>query len=424
MIVFVARFGGVRCSQVEPPEPIGAPEEQPQDDVAPETAPVPAQPSGPPLPRDAVARAYKVPRARRDRSSYLRLDLAESLRPASPRVLEAITQLRPEALSRYPDPWPLLDELASHHRVPTDRLTVTAGADEAIRWSFNAFLEPGARVVIPRPTFGSFLAAAEAGGAFVERVDHGEDFEVSFDVLLKSLSPRVPRMLCIANPNAPTGTALQTEEILELARQSLDTVFLVNESFATFHGHSLLDDGAGAELPPNVLVLRSFSKDFGLAGMRVGYLLGHPEIISAVDLARPSFTLSSASIAAARAALADLPAMEAHVCSVKEALSRLAARLETRNIQSVQTRANFLLIRLASPIQPWAAAFAAHGILVGTTGHSGPLAPYIRVTVNDESESKRFLDVLDLILRMGIPGAARVRGVPGKWDELDSEGMA
>jgi histidinol-phosphate aminotransferase len=279
-------------------------------------------------------------------------------------------------------------------------------------------------VVIPRPTFGSFLAAAEAGGAFVERVDHREDFEVSFDALLKSLSPRVPRMLCLANPNAPTGTALQTNEILALARRSPETVILVNESFASFHGHSLLDAGAGADLPPNLVVLRSFSKDFGLAGLRVGYLLGHPEVISAVDLARPSFTLSSASIAAARAALSDLPAMEAHVCSVKEALSRLAAKLGTRDIQSVQTRANFLLILLASPIQPWAAAFAAHGILVGTTGHSGPLAPYIRVTVNDESESKRFLDVLDLILRMGIPGATRVRGVPGKWDEFDSEGMA
>jgi histidinol-phosphate aminotransferase len=409
---------------VEPPEPIGAPKEPPQDDVAPQVRPELEQPSGPPSPRDAVARAYKVPRARRDRSDYLRLDLAESPRPASPRVLEAIQQLRPDALSRYPDPWPLLDALAGHHGVPTDHLTVTAGADEAIRWTFNAFLEPGARVVIPRPTFGSFLAAAEAGGAFVERVDHNADFEVSFDALVKSLSPRTPRMLCLANPNAPTGTALQSSALLELAQRSPETLILVNESFVAFHGHSLLDEGAGADLPPNMLVLRSFSKDFGLAGLRVGYLLGHPGVISAIDLARPSFTLSSASIAAGLAALGDLPAMEAHVRSVKEALARLAAKLETREIHSVQTRANFLLVRLASPIQPWAAAFAAHGVLVGTTGHSGPLAPYIRVTVNDDGEAKRFLDVLDLILHMGVPGAARVRGVPGKWDELDNEGMA
>lgn len=385
---------------------------------------MPEQAVGPPKPRDAVARAYKVPRARRDRSDYLRLDLAESPHPASPRVLEAIHRLRPEALSHYPDAWPLVDVLAAHHEVPTDQVTVTAGADEAIRWTFNAFVEAGARVVIPRPTLGAFLSAAEAGGAFVERVDHDDSLDLDTHALIKSLSPRTPRLVCLANPNAPTGTALESAEILQIATLAPDTLVLVNETFASFHGHSLLDGGAGRDLPPNLVVLRSFSKDFGLAGMRVGYLVGHSDAISAIDHARPSFTLSSASLQAALAAMADLPAMEAHVVQVKETLARLAKKLSSRDIEAIQTRANFLLIKLAAPIQPWAAAFAAHNVLVGTTGHTGPLAPYIRVTVSDDTESARFLDVLDLILRMGVPGAAQVRGVPGKWDEVDSEGMA
>lgn len=332
--------------------------------------------------------------------------------------------MRAEELACYPDPTPLVSALAVHHSVPMERVTVTAGADEAIRWAFNAYLEPGARVIIPRPTFGAFLSAAEAGGAFVERVDHDEDLEISIDQLSRVLSPRTPRMLCLANPNAPTGTALQNAEIVRLARQSPETLLLVNETFATFHGHSLLDGGAGATLPANILVLRSFSKDYGLAGMRVGYLVGHPEVIAAVDLARPSFTVSSVSLRAAVAALEDHSAMQAQVARQAEVQERLAAQLEKRAIEVFRTRTNFLLVRLASPIQPWAAAFAAHKVLVGTTGHSGPLAPYVRVTVNDDAEAKRFLDALDVILRMGVPGAARVRGVPGKWDNLESEGMA
>jgi len=409
---------------VEPPEPIGELTEQALSDSSAELSEEPEVVLGPPHPREAVAKAYAVPRTRRDRSEYLRLDLAESPRPASPRVLEAVHALRPEALSRYPDPGPLVEALASHHGVASDRVTVTAGADEAIRWTFNAFLEPGARVIIPRPTFGAFLSAAEAGGAFVERVDHGEDLEISVDLLAKAMVPRTPRMLCIANPNAPTGTALKNEELLMLAGQSPETLVLVNEAFSSFHGFSLLDRDREEELPPNILILRSFSKDFGLAGMRVGYLVGDPRVVSAIDLARPSFTLSSASIAAALAALGDISAMNAHVGQVRETLARLASKLESREIESIQTRANFLLIRLASPIQPWAAAFAAHGVLVGTAGHSGPLAPFIRVTVNDDEEAHRFLNVLDLILRMGVPGAARVRGVAGKWEDLESEGMA
>lgn len=381
-------------------------------------------PARPPFPREAVARAHKVPRGRPNRLDFLRLDLAETRRPASPRVLAEVQAMRAEELACYPDPTPLVNALAVHHGVPMERVTVTAGADEAIRWAFNAYLEPGARVIIPRPTFGAFLSAAEAGGAFVERVDHGEDLEISIEQLSRVLSPRTPRMLCLANPNAPTGTALQNAEIVGLARQSPDTLVLVNETFATFHGHSLLDGGAGPTLPPNILVLRSFSKDYGLAGMRVGYLVGHPEVIAAVDLARPSFTVSSVSLRAAVAALEDSSAMLAQVARQAEVQERLAVQLEKRAIEVFRTRTNFLLVRLASPIQPWAAAFAAHKVLVGTTGHSGPLAPFVRVTVNDDAEAKRFLDALDVILRMGVPGAAKVRGVPGKWDNLDSEGMA
>jgi histidinol-phosphate aminotransferase len=240
----------------------------------------------------------------------------------------------------------------------------------------------------------------------------------------KLLSPRTPRLVCIANPNAPTGTALTNDEVHALAAASPTTLFLINETFVAFHGRSLLDDGAGLSLPPNLLVLRSLSKDYGLAGMRVGYLVGAPEVIRAVDVARPSFTTSAATLAAALAALGDPAAMEAHVARVHASLERLQVRLAQRKIEALETRCNFLLIRLAAPIQPWAAAFAAHKILVGTSGHAGPMADFIRVTVNDDDEADRFLDVLDVILRMGVASATRVRGVTGRWDDLDSEGMA
>lgn len=344
--------------------------------------------------------------------------------PASERVVEAIRSLTAEDLARYPDPWPLRDVLAAEHSVPTERIAITAGADEAIRWTFNAYLEPGARVVIPRPTLGAFLAAAEAAGAFVERVDHrDEDHELPMEAFERALAPRTPRLVCIANPNAPTGTALTTADLHRLAVLSPQTLFLVVETFVTFHGHSLLDDGAGTDLPPNLLVLRSMSKDYGLAGMRIGYLVGHPEVISAINAARPGLTVSAASLAAGLAALKDRPAMERRVARVRAALRDLAQRLKERGVESKPTRCSFLLIKLSSPIQPWAAAFAAQGILVGTTGHAGPLAEYVRVTVNDSDETQRFLDTLDLILRMGVAGATQVRGVPGRWDQIDSEGM-
>ncbi len=381
----------------------------------------PEEEAGPPLPRDSVLRAHRAPRGRPDRTGYLRLDLGESARPASPRVLQALQQLAPEDLSRYPDSSPLTAKLARLHRVSPQQVIVTAGSDEAIRWTFSAFVEEGARVAIPRPTFGSFVTAAEAAGAFVERIDYLDDLSFPVEEFHKRLAPLTPRMAVLANPNAPTGTTLPDETVLDFAGLSPSTLFLVNESFASYQEHSLLDRD---DLPPNLLVLRSFSKDYGLAGMRIGYLVGDPEVISALQVVRPAHTVSNAALRVASVALDERDAMLSHVAEVRSVMESLVRKLETRSIKALATAANFVLVKLSSPIQPWAAAFAAHKILVGTWGHVGPMASYIRITVNNDDESSRFLDTLDLILHQGIPGASQVKGVPGEWSDLGSEGMA
>jgi len=368
-----------------------------------------------------VQRAHRAPRGRPDRTGYLRLDLGESSRPASPRVLQALQQLAPEELSHYPDSSVLTSKLARLHRVEPQQVIVTAGSDEGIRWSFSAFVEEGARVAIPRPTFGAFLTAAEAAGAFVERIDYLEDLSFPVEEFRKRLSPPTPRMAVLANPNAPTGTTLPNEILLEFAHVSPNTLFLINESFASYQEHSLLDRGS---LPPNLLVLRSFSKDYGLAGMRIGYLIGHREVIEALQIVRPQHTVSTASLRAACVAIDEHAAMISHVAEVRSVMERLVRKLEARSIEARATAANFVLVKLSSPLQPWAAAFAAHKVLVGTWGHVGPMANYIRVTVNNDDESARFLDTLDLILHQGIPGAAQVKGVPGDWTDVGSEGMA
>ena len=368
-----------------------------------------------------MADAHRVYRRVVDRTPYLRLDLGESSSPASPLVMAAIRDLSEPELARYPDTRPLEEALAALHGVPTASVLVTAGSDEAIRQVFNAYVEEGARVVIPRPTFGAFLTAADVGGAFAERVDCEEDLSLNPEAFRRALGRGVPRLAVISLPDAPTGTAMETEDVLAVARESTGTLFLINETFAAFHGRSLL---GGAPLPTNVIVLRSFSKDYGLAGLRVGYLIGHPEVLSSIDLVRPSYTVSAGALAGACAALQDQDSMRRHVMAIRGAMERLVAKLRVRGIEAQATSANFVLITLSAPIQPWAAGFAARGVLVGTAGHVGPLAPCIRVTVNDDYEIDTFLDALDLLLRQGLQGAKQVKGVPGDWDDPGSEGLA
>jgi histidinol-phosphate aminotransferase len=300
---------------------------------------------------------------------------------------------------------------------------VTAGTDEAIRLVFSCFVEEGARVLLPRPSAGAFLAAAESGGAFVERVDYDDDLTFPVEQLRKRMLARTPRLVVLGNPGSPVGTAIPREPLLSLPMESPRSLFLIDEVYVAYHGRSILDPAVRDQLPPNVVVLRSFSKDYGLAGLRVGYLIGRPELLRALDVVKPSYTVAAPSLHAAIASLDDQESMIARITERRALAEKLLAELESRGIEARCTDSAFVLIKLTAPIRNWAAAFAAHRVLIGTRGHVGAMAPWVRVTVTSDQDISRFLEILDLVVRQGVAGAVRVDGVPGDWDEK-LEGMA
>jgi histidinol-phosphate aminotransferase len=376
-----------------------------------------------PMPRDSVQRAHRVPRGFPDRQAYLRLDLGEDDTPASPRVAEVLSTLDPSAYSHYPNAWPLRGKLAELHDLPVEWTSVTAGTDEALRLVFHSFVEEGARVLLPRPSAGAYLAAAESGGAFVERVDYNDDLSFPTEAFRKQMLARTPRLAVLGNPGSPVGSAIPLEDLLQLPTESPRTLFLVDEVYVAYHGRTILAPEVRDRLPPNIIVLRSFSKDYGLAGLRIGYLIGRPELLRSMDVVKPSYTIAAPSLHAAVASLEDRESMLNRVATRRALALRLIAAVSVRGIEARPTQSAFVLIKLTAPIRNWAAAFAAHKILLGTRGHVGALAPWIRVTVTSEEDIERFLEVLDLVLRQGVAGASRVEGVPGDWDEK-LEGMA
>jgi len=338
-------------------------------------------------------------------------------------VTEVLSKLEPSAYSHYPNDWPLRRKLAELHDLPIEWTSVTAGTDEAIRLVFLSFVEEGARVLLPRPSAGAYLAAAQSGGAFVERVDYNEDLTFPTEAFRKHMLARAPRLAVLGNPGSPVGSAIPLEDMLRLPMESPRTLFLVDEVYVAYHGRTILAHEVRERLPPNVIVLRSFSKDYGLAGLRVGYLIGRPELLRSMDVVKPSYTIAAPSLHAAVASLEDRESMLNRVASRRALAHRLISAVNIRGIEARATQSAFVLIKLTAPIRNWAAAFAAHKILLGTRGHVGALAPWIRVTVTCEEDIERFLEVLDLVLRQGVSGAARVEGVPGDWDEK-LEGMA
>lgn len=382
-------------------------------------APLPPPP--PPRARDAVLASHRVVRGGDQRRAPVRLDLGECAAPASPAVLDAVRGASPADLASYPDEEPFVEAVTALHGVPREQVVVSSGTDAAIRWTFQAFVEEGSRVVLPRPSFGAFLAAADTAGAFVERLNCRADLNFHVEDFDPLLAPRTPRLVVLANPNAPTGGALTEEAIVELTGRSPSSLFLVDEVYGAFHGRSLLDL---PQRPANLLVLRGFSKSHGLAGLRIGYCVGHPDVVSAIARVRPTYAVGALALRAGRAALRDAGSVERLVADTRARMDKLVERLATRGVEARSTQANFVLVRLTSPVQPWAAGFAAHGLLVGSRGHGGPLAGWIRVTPSSDEAVDRFLEVLDLLRAQGLGAATWVDGVPGEWGEMSEEGMA
>jgi histidinol-phosphate aminotransferase len=339
-----------------------------------------------PAPRALLAGAAPPHEARDDRGAFLRLDLNEDL--SGPLV--RVPMPRAELLATYPTSTALRSDLAAYVKLPESLVWVTAGADEAIYGLMRAYLDPGDGVLLPWPTFGEFPVVAAALGAVAERAAYGPDLAFPLEAY-RAVLARGPRLAVLVTPANPTGEAILPETVLDLAAMAPETLLLVDEAYAEYGGRSILEMGPP---PANVAVIRTFSKAYGLAAARVGYLVAHPPVIGAVRQVLPSYSLAAPSLRLAQAGLARRGALAPRVRAVHAGQRRLAAWGRAHGIAVHTTAANFVLLRLEddATAQALAAALEAHGVLVADRT---PVLPgTLRATVGARRHVDAFLQAL------------------------------
>ncbi|WP_296816726.1 histidinol-phosphate transaminase [Brevundimonas sp.] len=258
-------------------------------------------------------------------------------------------------LNRYPDPRPesLRARMAALYGVPTDRLLLTRGGDDAIDILVRAFCRPGEDAVLVRPpTFGAYAHFARMSGARVIERPLGQDFR--FDVestVAVAREDSAVKLVFVCSPNNPTGTLTPAADIRALAEAMSDTLVLVDEAYVEFADGESVAPLAG-EIP-NLLVLRTLSKAYGLASARVGCLIGDPEVLEMAGRTLPPYPLPGPSIAAAELALSASrrPVVEARIELLKTERRRVAERLSASPwLTSVQEGGgNFLLLETNAP---------------------------------------------------------------------------
>jgi histidinol-phosphate aminotransferase len=279
---------------------------------------------------------------------YVKLNTNENPYPPSPRVIEAVARAVTEDLRLYPDPvaTDLRTKAAEVYGLSADQIIAGNGSDDLIAILIRACAEAGTgTVAYPVPTYSLYDTLVAIQGAKAVRIPFPDDFRLPAEDLLGARAS----LTFICNPNAPSGTFTPVAEIEAFARRAAGIV-VADEAYVDF-----ADDNAlrlvGA--CPNVVVLRTFSKSFSLAGMRIGLGFGDPAVVAELNKVKDSYNLSRLSLVAALAALEDMAWMRANAARVKSAREALTAGLSKIGAKVLPSRANFVLARFAG--QPAAA---------------------------------------------------------------------
>jgi len=248
-----------------------------------------------PVPRARVQamKEYHPPLGCRD---TLRLDFNENTVACSPKVREVLGRISAGSLTRYPEREPVEAIVAAYLGLASTQVALTNGVDEAIHVLFEAFLEDGDELLLPVPTYTMYEIYASATDARVVSVLAGDDLKFPFERLLAAVTPRT-KIIAIANPNSPSGSAATRAQLLEIAARAPQAVLLVDEAYFHFHGETVIDLIGTV---PNLIVARTFSKAYGLAGLRLGLLAGPAELMRWVKRVLSPYSVNSLALACCR----------------------------------------------------------------------------------------------------------------------------
>ncbi len=318
-----------------------------------------------------ISRKYGIPPEKIDK-----LGSNENPYGPSPKVLQALLEITPE---RYPEPEELMEGLSGYTGYPENMIVIGAGMDGVMDTLTRLFLEKGDKTLIHTPTFSYYEILTTLCGASPTFVPRGRQFEIPGDV------PEDIKMVFICSPNNPTGNLTSRENIKRIL-ESTDAIVFLDEAYVEFADHNMLDLVNKHE---NLVVGRTMSKAFGLAGMRLGYAIAPVWIADQYRRAAPPFFgITCASVAAGVAALSDQDYMHSTVekiCSERERLRR--------SIGSHPSQANFLCFDTSEPSNVVAEKFLRKGIIIrDCRSFRGAGEHLVRLTVGTPDQNDRFLE--------------------------------
>jgi len=341
--------------------------------------------------RDAIARmtVYNPPLEGRVERDYLLLDFSESTQPPPPHVAEALKMYIDSGRLRiYPSYGRFAEKLAAYAGVRPEQVLLTNGSDSALQLITHVLLEEGDEMVMAKPGFFVTAACARSAGAQVIMPEYPRaDMAFPLEAVLGAVTPRT-RLIVVVSPNNPTGTTASLEQIETILRTHPDVPVLVDEAYYEFSGATA---APLVDRYDNLVITRTFSKAFALAGLRLGYALSNAAFIGELLKVRIPYDVNSLAVVAAEAQLDRPEAWQAYVAEVMQRAKPMVERfLREHGVFFYPSEANFLLAR-PDDAQAAAEYLKAHDILVRPQRE--PVADCFRMSIGTVAEMQRFMEV-------------------------------
>jgi len=330
----------------------------------------------------------------------LRLHQNENTGGCSPRVIEALSRLRPDQIGFYPPYAAATEAVARYLETSVEQVALTNGLDEGIMALAVAYLraasgEPTLEAIVPEPAFEIFrFDTAVAGGRLVQ-VMPKPDFSFPLQDVLAAITPRT-RVVFLTNPNNPTGVAMPLDAIKTIAGAvPKGAIVFVDEAYAEFAGTSFIPE---LSAHPNVIVGRTFSKAFGLAGLRIGCLVGAPETLNPIREAVPVYSVNIAAVVAIIAALQDLDHLNRYLQQVVESKTLLYAACQRLGLTYVNSSSNFVLVGAGDRTDALVRGAFDRGIYIRNRSTEPGCAGRMRIATGIVEHTKRCIAVMEEVL--------------------------
>jgi histidinol-phosphate aminotransferase len=343
-------------------------------------------------------------------AEWIRLDLNEHVRALAPAVVEAIrARVTSETLSHYPNPWHFCERLAARLGVAVESLLLVPGSDAGIKSLCHVFVTPGDRVAMIEPSYAMYPVYTRMFGGVPAPVPVRDDLSTDLDGLHAAC--RGAKLLLLANPNQPSGGLLSEDEVLGLVREGArtGTIVVVDEAYYPFSRTTLLPR---VTEHPNLLVVRTFSKAYGLAGVRLGFIAGRPSLVRALKTVRPNFEINSFVTLCAQYLLEHPELVDAFLPAVRESAQILQAVARRFGLPAPPAHANFQLLKVGPRFDPkqLSERLKERGWVIKGPFPEEVMRDWVRITLGDPDLIAAFAERLAAVLT-SMDRAAAAAGV-------------